>query len=155
MSQILRRIESLFMAETLSSGAAAAGFSDKTTGSHERSHGPSGGWNIGDQQRIKELFLEALVASERLMGVTWKDDRYVARKNKPFDERKWHIHILSNPDYVGMVSSEVAAEESCQEWDIRNLRRRHGRDSKGLDDPKAKCQVKVCSICEAVSSLGE
>ena len=146
---LLKRFTSLAVATSLSGGAKATSFTAKTTGTPERTDGPPGAWQQTDMDRVTEIITGALRAAESLLGLSWNGNRHVARKIKPFDEREWQIHVLST--HEGKTSGLAAAEEDCQEWDIRNLRKRHGFDSKGRRS--VPCPVKACSVCPAIEEL--
>jgi len=143
---ILKRFESLAMELALGAGAKATSFAAKTTGSPERTDGPTGAWTVQDEQRYQEIIISALKTVESLSGLLWDGTRHIAKKAKPYDERAWQIHVLSN--YHGEPAGVVAAEEEQEQYTIRNLRRTHGYDV--LGEKVKPCRSKVCSVCSAV-----
>lgn len=143
---LLPRLQSLSILVALSGGAKAANLHEKTTGSPDKPSGPPGAWLKSDRDRVTEILTSALVASERLLGVSWRNGRHEARRPEPFDERDWQIKILSR--YEGNSAGTVAAEEEVEEYSIRNLRTRHGFDRQGK---RVKpCPQRACSICPEV-----
>lgn len=132
--KLLRRTESLLLSPAYANFAgnlSAAHSGGVTTGTSDRSQAPPGTFREKDGDYLDSLLIAALRAAEKLLGLSWddKEGQHVAAKRKPFDQKDWENTILEK--YEGQPAKIAAAEEDVPEHTIRDLRKKHGRDTRG------------------------